>query len=115
MNRSNSDVVFTPRGGGFGVWPGIGRRCGTFVRALWLVERYGTAEAADPANDQRVKRVIFKAVGKGGELDLSEVGGFMEAETFNKLAGPDGRVGAGGKSSTAVEAAVPESRLPAAV
>ena len=28
---------------------------GPFVRALWLVQRYGTAEAVNPCNDQSVK------------------------------------------------------------
>ena len=55
--------------------PVSGGDVGPLVRALWLVQRYGTAEAVDPANDQRVKGVIFKALGKEGELTLSEVGG----------------------------------------
>ncbi len=83
---------------------------GPFVRALWLVQQYGTVEAVDPANDQRVKGVIFKSLGKEGELTLSEVGGFMEPETFNKLAGSDGRIGPG-EIKHAVDAAVPEGRL----
>ncbi len=73
--------------------PAPGGDVGPLVRALWLVQRYGTAEAVDPANDQRVKGVLFKALGKEGELTLSEVGGFMEPETFNKLAGSDDRIG----------------------
>ena len=60
---------------------------GPLVRALWLVQRYGTAEAVDPANDQRIKGVLFKALGKDGELTLSELDGLMEPETFKKLAG----------------------------
>jgi arsenate reductase len=83
---------------------------GPLVRALWLVQRYGTAEAVDPANDQRVKGLIFKALGKEGELTLSKVGGLMEPETFNKLAGADNRIGPE-EIKHAVEAAVPESRL----
>jgi arsenate reductase (thioredoxin) len=90
--------------------PGSGGDVGPLVRALWLVQRYGTAAAVDPANDQRVKGVIFKALGKEGELTLTEVGGFMEPETFNKLAGSDGRIGAA-EIKHAVEASVPESRL----
>ena len=76
--------------------PAPGSDVGPLVRALWLVQRYGTADAADPANDQRVKGVLFKALGKEGELTLSEVGGFMEPETFKKLAGADDRIGPGG-------------------
>ena len=45
---------------------------GPLVRALWLVQRYGTAEAVDPANDQRLKGALFKALGKDGELTLRE-------------------------------------------
>jgi arsenate reductase (thioredoxin) len=90
--------------------PPSGTDVGPLVRALWLVQRYGTAEAVDPANDLRVKGVIFKALGKEGELTLPEVGGFMEPETFNKLAGSDGRVGPE-EIKHAVEAAVAESRL----
>ena len=90
--------------------PASGGDVGPLVRALWLIQRYGTAEAVDPANDQRVKGVIFKALGKEGELTLSEVGGFMEPETFNKLAGSDGRVEPE-EIKHAVEAAVPGSRL----
>ena len=47
---------------------------GPLVQALWLVQRYGTAEAADPANDQRLKGLLFKALGKEGELTLKELG-----------------------------------------
>ena len=82
---------------------------GPLVRALWLVQRYGTADAADPANDQRVKGALFKALGKDGELTLSELDGFMEPETFKKLAGADDRISPE-EIRKAVEAAVPESR-----
>jgi arsenate reductase len=83
---------------------------GPFVRALWLIHRYGTAEAVDPANDQRVKGALFKALGKDGELTLAELGGYMEPETFAKLAGSDGRIGSA-EIKQAVDGAVPESRL----
>ena len=76
--------------------PASGDDVGPLVRALWLVQRYGTAEAVDPANDQRVKGALFKALGKDGELTLSELDGFMEPETFKKLAGSDDRIDAGG-------------------
>jgi arsenate reductase len=82
---------------------------GPFVRSLWLVQRYGTADAADPANDQRVKGALFKALGKDGQLALSKLDGFMEHETFRKLAGPDDRIGPD-EIRKAVETAVPESR-----
>jgi arsenate reductase (thioredoxin) len=82
---------------------------GPLVRALWLVQRYGTAVAVDPANDQRLKGVLFKALGKEGELTFKELEGFMDAETFRKLAGADERIGPD-DIWQAVEAAVPESR-----
>ncbi len=82
---------------------------GPLVRALWLVQRYGTEAAADPANDQRLKGALSKALGKGGELSLSKLDGFMEPDAFKKLAGSDGRLDAE-DIGKAVDAAVPESR-----
>ena len=89
--------------------PAPGGDVGPLVRALWLIQRYGTPEAVDPANDQRVKGALFKALGKDGELTLSELDGFMEPETFKKLAGSDEKI-ATSEIDKAVESAVPESR-----
>ena len=72
--------------------PAPGGDVGPLVRALWLVQRYGTADAADPVNDQRLKGALFKALGKDGEITLSELDGFMETDTFKKLAGSDDRI-----------------------
>jgi arsenate reductase (thioredoxin) len=83
---------------------------GPLVRALWLIQRYGTAEAVDLANDQRIKGVLFKALGKEGELALSELGGFMDPETFKSLAGSDGRIGPQ-DIKHAVDGDVPQSRV----
>jgi arsenate reductase (thioredoxin) len=88
--------------------PAPGGDVGPFVRALWLVQRYGTAVATDPANDQRVNGTLFKALGNEGELTLSELEGLMEAETFQKLAGSDDRISPA-EINKAVETAVPES------
>jgi arsenate reductase len=82
---------------------------GPFVRALWLVQRCGTAEAADPANDSRIKALLFKAMGKDGELALEKSAELLDAGTFQQLAGADHRLGAA-EIRSAVEAAVPESR-----
>ena len=90
--------------------PAPGGDVGPLVRALWLVQRYGTAKAVDAANDQRLKGALFKALGKEGELTLSELDGVMEPETFKKLAGSDDRMTAA-EINKAVEAAVPESRM----
>ena len=82
---------------------------GPFVRALWLLQRYGTAEAADPANDSRLKGILFKAIGKDGELQLSNLNGLMEPETLKKLAGADGRINRA-EVERALESEVPRSR-----
>jgi arsenate reductase (thioredoxin) len=83
---------------------------GPFVRALWLLQRFGTAEAADPANDARLKGILFKALGKDGELKLSNLDGLMEPGTFKKLAGSDDRIDPA-EVSRALESDVPPSRL----
>jgi arsenate reductase len=83
---------------------------GPFVRALWLLQRFGTAEAADPANDSRLKGVLFKALGKDGELTLSKLDGLMEPETFKKLAGDDDRINSA-EVTHVLESEVPRSRL----
>ena len=83
---------------------------GPLVRALWLVQQYGTAEAVDPADDQRVKGALSKALGKERELTLAELGGLMDADTFKKLAGADDRIDAA-ELRAAADAAVPEIRI----
>src|SRR4051812_32978243 len=82
---------------------------GPLVRALWLVQRHGTAEALSPANDQRVKAALSKALAKDGVITLGELGGFMRPDTFGKLAGPDGTLDAA-ETARALEAATPGSR-----
>jgi protein-tyrosine-phosphatase len=82
---------------------------GPLVRALWLVQHYGTPEALDPKYDQRMKGLLAKAIAKDGTITLSELGGRMDAETFNKLAGSDGKLDSA-EISRALDAAVPESR-----
>jgi arsenate reductase len=83
---------------------------GPLVRALWLVQRHGTEEAADPANDQRVKGVLSKALGKDGQLTLSKLDGLMKPDAFKKLAGADDRISAD-ELLRAVESDIPPSRL----
>jgi len=82
---------------------------GPLVRALWLVQRHGTVEALKPANDQRVKAVLSKALAKDMEISLGELGGFMKPDAFNKLAGPDGTIDTV-DTMRVLEAATPESR-----
>jgi protein-tyrosine-phosphatase len=82
---------------------------GPLVRALWLVQQFGTLEAMSPKNDQRVKAVLSKALAKDGTITFAELGGLMDAETFNKLAGADLKLDSA-KIAEALAAAVPESR-----
>ncbi len=92
-----------------GAGPETGADVGPFVRGLWLVQRYGTADAVDPANDQRVKGALARAIGKDGTITLSQLDAFMEPDVFKKLAGTDERLGSE-KVRQAVESAAPESR-----
>jgi hypothetical protein len=69
--------------------PAAAADAGPFARALWLLQQAGTPAAADPANDRRVKGALAKALGKDGRITLAELGEFMDAETFTKLAGAD--------------------------
>src|SRR5262245_40936194 len=82
---------------------------GPLVRALWLVQRYGTTEELDRKNDQRVKAALAKALAKDAVITLGELGGFMRPDTIQTLAGPDGTLDAV-ETTRAVEAATPESR-----
>jgi arsenate reductase len=82
---------------------------GTFVRALWLVQRFGTAEAVDPKNDQRIKAALAKALGKDEVITRNEVVGLLDPETFEKLAGADGRL-TSAEIRTINESNIPESR-----
>jgi hypothetical protein len=82
---------------------------GPLVRALWLVQCYGTTEAIEPKNDQRVKAVLAKALAKDGVITLGELGGYMEPDAFNKLAGSDGTLDAA-DTIRGLEAATPQSR-----
>lgn len=80
---------------------------GPMVRALWLVQGRGTAEAADPRNDGRTKARLARALGKDGTLTGANE--LMDPETFARLAGPDGRLGPD-EARLATEADAPESR-----
>jgi hypothetical protein len=82
---------------------------GPLVRALWLIQQHGTPEALSPKNDQRVKAVLSKALAKDKVITSSELGGLMDPEVFNKLAGTDGALDAA-RIARAVDVATPESR-----
>jgi arsenate reductase (thioredoxin) len=82
---------------------------GPFVRALWLIQQYGTAQAVDPANDRRVKGALARALGKDGAITFAHLDGLMASETFARFAGPDGRFEPE-EVKNALDAAAPESR-----
>jgi hypothetical protein len=82
---------------------------GPLVRALWLVQAHGTPDAVNPANDQRVKAILSKALAKDGVITLSELGGLMQPDTFSKLAGADARLDSA-EIKRALDAATPYSR-----
>lgn len=94
---------------------GLSARCpagddvGPVVRSLWLVHRFGAADAVDPRNDQAVKGQLSKALGKEGILIATGVQGLMDSSTFEKLAGADGKIDAD-EVRRILEAEVPESR-----
>ena len=78
------------------------------VRSLWLVQRHGTPEALDPKNDERVKAALSKALAKDGVITLKELGGFMQPDTFNKLAGSDATLDASETLQALEAATLPE-------
>jgi hypothetical protein len=82
---------------------------GPLVRSLWFVQCYGTADAMRPANDQRVKGILSKALAKDGVITFPELGGLVEAEVFNKVAGSDATLEPA-DIKRALNAATPESR-----
>ena len=82
---------------------------GPLVRSLWLVQRFGTAEAVATRNDQKVKGKLSKALGKENTLTVAGVQGLMDSTPFEKLAGGDGKLDAS-EVRKALEAEVPESR-----
>jgi hypothetical protein len=86
-----------------------GEGVGPLVHSLWLVLRFGTAEAIDPRNDQMVKGKLSKALGKEGSLTAAGVQGLMDSSTFDRLAGADGRLDTG-EARKILEAEMPELR-----
>jgi hypothetical protein len=80
-----------------------------FVRALWLVQHYGTPDAVNPRNDIHTKAALAKALGKDGVMKADKVAGLMTSETFRELAGADGTLDAR-EMGLAIENAASESR-----
>jgi hypothetical protein len=88
--------------------PAVGDDAGPMVRALWLVQKYGTAKAVDPGQDEHVKSALAKAL-KDGAITGPELEGLMDPSTFAKLAGSDGTLDAD-EIRLAVAEGVPASR-----
>lgn len=82
---------------------------GIFVRLLWLFHEKGTPQAVSPANDSKLKATLAKALARDGVVSREELGGFMEPDRFEKLAGADGVIDPA-EMALALEASTPESR-----
>ena len=65
---------------------------GTFVRALWMLQHYGTNQSTDPQRDGQLKGTLARALAKDGVLAQDELGEFMDSKTFQRLAGEDSRM-----------------------
>jgi arsenate reductase len=87
-----------------------GRDAGSFVRAFWLVQRFGTIEAADPRYDERTKARLTAALAKDGTItDRAIKNDLLDAKSFQKLAGSDDALQAA-EVRQALEVGVPETR-----
>jgi hypothetical protein len=82
---------------------------GPLVRSFWVIQHYGTPEATNPANDQRVKAVLSKALAKDNVITSAELGSLMEPNTFKKLAGSDDKLDSA-DIAKALASATPENR-----
>jgi hypothetical protein len=67
---------------------------GPFVRALWLVQRVGINDAANPVNDIRTKAKLAKGLGKDSIFTQTELDGLMDPKTFKSIAGQDDTINA---------------------
>lgn len=90
---------------GFYATPNVG----PFVRLLWLVQENGTPEAVNPANDSKLKATLAKAVSKDGVVSRDELGGIMDPDSFEKVAGADGVIDQA-EAAKALESSTPDSR-----
>ncbi len=82
---------------------------GPLVRALWLVQARGFAEAVGPSGDQRLKGRLAKALAKDHLITRGEIEGLMTPETFHALAGSDSSLDSS-EIASALAAATPPTR-----
>ncbi len=80
-----------------------------FLDLLWLAQHAGTVEAVEPGHDARTKAAIGKALGMGRVLSAEQATEWMDAATFARLAGVDGRLDAA-EIRSALAAQMPASR-----
>ena len=80
-----------------------------FLDMLWLTQHVGTVEAVAPSRDARTKAAIGKALGAENVLSERQATELMNAATFARLAGADGRLDAA-EIRQALAAQVPASR-----
>jgi len=86
------------------------RDAGAFVRALWTVQRFGTAEAADPRHDERTKALLTAALAKDGTITNRAIeNNLMDAKTYHTLAGADDRLQAS-EMRQALDSQAPKTR-----
>lgn len=79
------------------------------VNSLWLIHRYGTPQAVRPEQDAEVKIELVRMLTKDKALTAAGVSKLMNAETFARLAGDDGRIDAT-EVENALAADVPATR-----
>lgn len=80
-----------------------------FLDLLWLTQHVGTVEAVEPRHDARTKAAMGKALSAEKFLSSQQASEWMNAKTFARLAGADGRLDAV-EIRQALAAQVPASR-----
>lgn len=80
-----------------------------FLDLLWLTQHAGTVEAVEPRHDAQTKAAIGKALGTERVLSSQQASEWMDAVTFARLAGADGRLDAA-EIHQALATQVPASR-----
>lgn len=96
--------------GGFASADDGRRDAGDFVRALRMVQQFGSTDAADARHDERTKAALARALAAEGAVTARAVeDDLFDAHTFAKLAGEDMRLDTG-EAREALHAQRPRSR-----
>ncbi len=80
-----------------------------FLDLLWLTQHVGLVEAVEPGRDARTKGAMGKALGSGRVVSAEQTSAWMNAATFQRLAGADGQLDAA-EIRRGLAAQVPASR-----